>query len=358
MPRSKEPALVRQGSPYRLPDSSSGRECASRVAGWQPLDVLLAAAGLGTRHDVQILIAQGRVTVDGRPTRDVHAMARPRVDRLALDGQPVRVLRYCRYIALHKPYNVLCAFTDPEGRVTLKDHVPVPDVYAAGRLDYDSEGLLLLSDDGWLLHRLTQPRYEHPKTYLVQVERIPENSALEALRRGVVVQGYRTQPAQVELLAGEREPEVQERSVPIRYRANIPTAWLRLVLREGRKRQIRHMTAAVGHPTLRLIRVGIGPITLGSLAPGEWRELTDDELEALARALATDGPGVGTAAGSEGLRPGGRTAGEDPPAAPATGPRRARSPRRRLASREGSPSDRERTPGGPRPPRRRRPQRP
>ncbi|MBN1400109.1 MAG: pseudouridine synthase [Anaerolineae bacterium] len=186
-----------------------------------------------------------------------------------------------RYIAFHKPYRVLSSFTDHQGRETVKDYVAVPDVYAAGRLDYDSEGLLLLTDDGELSHRLTDPRYEHPKTYLVQVERIPNEEAVRALRRGVIVKGHRTRPAEATLLLGDDEPQIPPRSVSIRHRLSVPTAWLRIVLREGRKRQIRHMTAAVGHPTLRLIRTQIGPIALGDLKPGEWRDLAEDEREAL-----------------------------------------------------------------------------
>ena len=170
-----------------------------------------------------------------------------------------------RYIALFKPYDVVCQFSDASGRLTLKDFVPIPGIYPVGRLDRDSEGLLLLTDDGRLAHRLTDPRFEHPKTYLVQVERIPDPVALEALRRGVVLKDGRTRPAQVELLA--EPPALPDRSVPIRFRKNVPTAWLRLTIREGRNRQVRRMTAAVGHPTLRLVRIAIGPITVGDLAP-------------------------------------------------------------------------------------------
>ena len=184
-----------------------------------------------------------------------------------------------RTIALFKPYDVLSQFTDAEGRATLKAFVPIPGIYPVGRLDRDSEGLLLLTDDGPLAHRLTDPRYEHPRTYLVQVERVPDDEALEALRRGVVLSDGPTRPAEVERLA--EPPELPERSVPIRFRKNVPTAWLRLTLREGRNRQVRRMTAAVGHPTLRLVRVAIGPIPLGDLAPGHWRELTESERQAL-----------------------------------------------------------------------------
>jgi len=184
-----------------------------------------------------------------------------------------------RTIALFKPYDVLSQFRDAGGRPTLAAFVAIPGVYPVGRLDRDSEGLLLLTDDGRLAHRLTDPRFEHPKTYLVQVERIPDAAALESLRRGVVLSDGLTRPAEVELLG--QPPELPERAVPIRFRKTVPTAWLRLTIREGRNRQVRRMTAAVGHPCLRLVRVAIGPIELGSLAPGHWRELTEAEAIAL-----------------------------------------------------------------------------
>lgn len=184
-----------------------------------------------------------------------------------------------RYFALHKPFDVLTQFTDQEGRATLKDYFPHPGVYPVGRLDRDSEGLLLLTDDGPLAHRLTDPRFEHPRTYLAQVERIPDESALERLRRGLDLKDGRTRPAEAELLA--EPPALPDRSVPIRFRKNVPTAWIRLVLREGRNRQVRRMTAAVGYPTLRLVRVAIGPVLLENLAPGDWRELTPQERDAL-----------------------------------------------------------------------------
>jgi pseudouridine synthase len=184
-----------------------------------------------------------------------------------------------RYIALHKPFGTLCQFRDKEGRATLKTLVPITGVYPAGRLDRDSEGLLLLTDDGPLAHRLTDPRFGHPKTYLVQVERVPGSETLESLRQGVILSDGPTRPSQVELL---REPPLfPERTIPIRFRKNVPTAWLRLTIREGRNRQVRRMTAAVGHATLRLVRVSVGPIGLGELAPGQWRELAPLERVAL-----------------------------------------------------------------------------
>jgi 23S rRNA pseudouridine2457 synthase len=152
----------------------------------------------------------------------------------------------------------------------------VPDVYPAGRLDHDSEGLLLLTSDGALAHHVTDPRHFLPKVYLVQVERVPDATALERLQRGVVLRGALTRPAQARLLT--QPPPLPERPVPIRFRKHIPTAWLELTLHEGRNRQVRRMTAAVGHPTLRLVRIAIGPITLGDLQPGQWRELTTGEV--------------------------------------------------------------------------------
>lgn len=199
-----------------------------------------------------------------------------------------------RYILFYKPYGVLTAFTDPEGRPTLKDWISVPDVYPAGRLDMDSEGLLFLSNDGDLMHRITDPRYQHPKTYLVQVEGIVSGEALAKLRRGVEVKGRKTQRCQVMVIP---EPDLPPRAKPVTPHG--PTTWLRMVLTEGKKRQVRHMTAAVGHPTLRLVRVAIGPLSLEGLAPGEWRDLTPQELALLKRSLRlTDGRIPATSAGN------------------------------------------------------------
>lgn len=189
-----------------------------------------------------------------------------------------------------KPFDVLCQFTDVQGRPTLKDYLAMPGVYPVGRLDRDSEGLLLLTDDGALAHRLTDPRYEHARTYLVQVEREPGKDALLSLRKGVLLADGLTRPAEVELL--ETEPSLPDRPVPIRFRKNVPAAWLRLTLREGRNRQVRRMTAAVGFPTLRLFRVAVGPVWLGDLAPGQWSELSAEETRAL-RALAEPVQGRG-----------------------------------------------------------------
>lgn len=174
-------------------------------------------------------------------------------------------------IALNKPCGVLCQFTDVQGRPTLADFVSQKDVYAAGRLDRDSEGLLLLTDDGPLAHRLTDPRHKQAKTYLAQVEGGIDEAALEALRHGVVLNDGPTLPAEALLAA---EPAwLWPRDPPVRFRKAIPTCWISLTLREGRNRQVRRMTAAVGFPTLRLIRVQIGEHALDGLLPGETRYL-------------------------------------------------------------------------------------
>jgi 23S rRNA pseudouridine2457 synthase len=189
-----------------------------------------------------------------------------------------------RYILLHKPYGYLTQFTPEPGsdKPTLKDLVPVSRVYPVGRLDHDSEGLLLLTDDGALQHRLSDPKFAHPRTYWAQVEGVAAADSLEKLRCGVPIQDYVTRPASVQVLDS---PDVEERRPPIRVRASIPTSWWQLILTEGRNRQVRKMTAAVGHPTLRLIRVAIGGLSLSGLKPGEWRDLTKEELASLVKTL-------------------------------------------------------------------------
>ena len=208
-----------------------------------------------------------------------------------------------RFLLFYKPYNVLSQFTDgadlasanlaqadganpamaqelpvaPGQRLTLKHYISVPGVYPVGRLDRDSEGLMLLTDHGGVQHRLSDPRYAHPRTYWVQVERIPHADALRQIRQGVVIKGYRTLPCKV-----VRLPEtitLPPRHPPIRYRKSVPTSWLSITLREGKNRQVRRMTAAVGHPTLRLIRVSLGPLELGALQPGQWRHSTPHERQ-------------------------------------------------------------------------------
>lgn len=201
-----------------------------------------------------------------------------------------------QYLLFYKPYDVVTQFSPVEAAPgpapetaaktlkakTLKDYIPVPDVYPVGRLDRDSEGLLLLTSDGPLQHQLTDPRYGHPRTYWVQVERVPDAGALEALRRGVEIRGYQTRPAEVCLIP---EPTLPPRDPPIRVRQQIPTAWLAMTLREGKNRQVRRMTAAVGFPTLRLVRVAIAHLQLQNLQPGDWRALSPEEIQQL-KALA------------------------------------------------------------------------
>jgi 23S rRNA pseudouridine2457 synthase len=174
-------------------------------------------------------------------------------------------------IAFNKPFNVLCQFTDRSvpPRRTLAEFGLPPDVYAAGRLDYDSEGLLLLTDDGTLANRLTDPRHKQPKTYWAQVEGVPDEARLAALRGGVVLNDGPTRPSRVSLL--DMPPKLWPRDPPVRFRKTVPDAWIELVITEGRNRQVRRMTAAVGLPTLRLVRVAMGDVRLDGLAPGQWR---------------------------------------------------------------------------------------
>lgn len=172
-------------------------------------------------------------------------------------------------LLLNKPFDVLCQFSDGEKRATLADYVSQPGVYPAGRLDRDSEGLVILTDQGWLQHRISHPRHKLPKTYWVQVEGEPDSEALQRLRDGVMLKDGKTAPALAEPMEA---PDIWPRDPPVRYRAHIPTSWIALTIHEGRNRQVRRMTAAVGYPTLRLIRVRIGPWSLEGLQPGQWCE--------------------------------------------------------------------------------------
>ncbi|NJN85787.1 MAG: pseudouridine synthase [Leptolyngbyaceae cyanobacterium SL_7_1] len=200
-----------------------------------------------------------------------------------------------RYLLFYKPYNVLTQFTHP-GETgspatgaeaiaparTLKQFIPIANVYPVGRLDQDSEGLLLLTDDGALQHRLSDPKFHHPRTYWVQVERIPSQADLNQLRQGVTIRvngkDYRTRPIAAQLIP---EPTLPPRDPPIRFRKTVPTAWLEITLTEGKNRQVRRMTAAIGFPTLRLVRVAIAHLRLEGLSPGEWRDLTPEERQRL-----------------------------------------------------------------------------
>lgn len=197
-----------------------------------------------------------------------------------------------RYLLFYKPYDVLTQFSPPDLQTsgtglqeeaiapqTLKDYIPIKGIYPVGRLDRDSEGLLLLTNNGRVQHKLTDPRFHHPRTYWVQVERVPNEEALNQLRRGITIQNYTTRPAQVARLP--EEPVLPPREPPVRFRKSVPTAWIEMTLTEGRNRQVRRMTAAVGFPTLRLVRVAIGRLRLQGLQPGEWRELTPAEVRQL-----------------------------------------------------------------------------
>jgi 23S rRNA pseudouridine2457 synthase len=177
-----------------------------------------------------------------------------------------------RILLLNKPYDVLCQFTDTQGRRTLADFVPVPAVYPCGRLDRDSEGLVVLTDDGALQHRLSHPRHGKRKGYWVQVEGTPRPDALEQLEKGVELSGQRTRPAEVRVI---EPPALWPRDPPVRFRKTVPDAWLELFVGDGMNRQVRRMTAAVGLPTLRLVRFSVGPYLLADLAPGQWREVSE-----------------------------------------------------------------------------------
>ncbi len=189
-----------------------------------------------------------------------------------------------RYLLFNKPFQVLSQFTqgkesrESTTRGTLSDFIPVPDVYAVGRLDYDSEGLMLLTNDGGLQHRLSDPRFEHPRTYWAQVEGVVTEEAARRIAEGVLIQGHITRPCRARMIS---EPSLPPRVPPIRFRPSLPVSWLQLTLTEGRNRQVRRMTAAVGFPTLRLLRIAIGELTVEGLAPGCWRDVSAAELKTL-----------------------------------------------------------------------------
>ena len=226
---------------------------------------ILARSGLGSRRACEELIAAGRVRVNGQ-VAELGAKADPGVDKITVDGRSIRPAEPLAYIALYKPRNILSTVEAPDPRPTVGDLVPVPGtLYPVGRLDVDSEGLILLTNDGELANRLTHPRYGHEKEYRVLVARHPDEEQLSTWRKGVVLEdGYRTAPAEVrvESLAGKG-------------------AWLRVVMREGRKRQIRETGSLLGLPVVRIIRVRIGTLQLGSLKPRDWRYLSEAEVRAL-----------------------------------------------------------------------------
>jgi 23S rRNA pseudouridine2605 synthase len=241
------------------------------------LQKVLAAAGVASRRACEALIEQGRVQINGQPVTELGTKVDPELAQIAVDGKPIRMPKRHVYFKVHKPRGLLSDIGgDARGRGTVADLLPaeIRRVFPVGRLDLNSEGLMVLTDDGELAHRLTHPRFEHPKTYYALLAERPDAGALAQLRQGVELPEGRTAPASVSVVArlphdlvlgpGPREG-----------------VWLEIVLREGKKRQIRHMTAAVGHPTLRLIRWAIGALTLGALAYGESKPLTRTELAQL-----------------------------------------------------------------------------
>jgi 23S rRNA pseudouridine2605 synthase len=226
------------------------------------LQKILARAGYGSRRAAEKLIETGRVRINNQ-VAELGSKADPTIDRITVDGRQIAISEPLTYIIIYKPRNVLSTVTTPDARQTVRDLVPVPGhLYPVGRLDFDSEGLILLTNDGELANRLTHPRYGHEKEYRVLVTKQPDENQLEAWRHGVVLEdGYKTQPARV------------------RYEsASGKGAWLRVILNEGRKRQIREMGKSTGLPVVRIIRVRIGAIQLGKLQPREWRHLTEKEV--------------------------------------------------------------------------------
>jgi pseudouridine synthase len=234
------------------------------------LQKILARAGLGSRREAESVIQAGRVRVNGRVAQPGDK-ADPVIDRIEIDGRLLKTQPEERlYIALNKPKGVISSLEDElaQGRVTVRDLINAPGhLYPVGRLDKESEGLILMTNDGDLAHKLTHPRFGHTKTYYVVVEGDIPPAKLEQWRRGVILEGRMTAPAQVEALSYDDS-----------------STHLRVVLREGRKRQLRHIAAMLGHPVQRLVREKIGPLALGNIPPGKWRYLQADEVAALQRA--------------------------------------------------------------------------
>jgi 23S rRNA pseudouridine2605 synthase len=247
------------------------------------LQKILAAAGVASRRASEELITAGRVQVDGQVITELGFKVDAEKASIRVDGRPVTIPKRNVYIKIHKPRGVISDIGgDSHNRVTVESLLPpgTPRVFPVGRLDYNSEGLMLLTDDGDLAHRLTHPRFEHPKTYYVLVGQVPPEEVLNRLRNGVEIEGGRTSPAEVtvaEHLPGDLILDSGDKK----------GVWLRFVLREGKKRQIRHMIAAVGLGLSRLVRWSIGPLTLANLPPRAAAALTDKELRAIQQSLVT-----------------------------------------------------------------------
>jgi pseudouridine synthase len=238
------------------------------------LHKIMAAAGVASRRACEQLILAGKVKVNGQTVTELGVKVDPALTHISVDGKPLRRHQRHVYLKLHKPRGVLGDIgDDPEDRQSVSDLLPneLRRVFPVGRLDYNSEGLILLTDDGDLAHQLTHPRFQHPKTYYVLVAEQPGESALMHFRRGIDLPEGRTAPASIRVV--HRLPAGIQLSVGLTR-----GVWLEVLLREGKKRQIRHMTAAIGHPTLRLVRWAIGPLTLGNLKPGVTAPLTRREV--------------------------------------------------------------------------------
>jgi pseudouridine synthase len=241
------------------------------------LQKVMARAGIGSRRACEELIRQGRVQVNGQVVTRLGTRVDPLRDQIVVDGQTLAGADPLTYLLLHKPPGYLSTTDDPHGRPTVMDLLSVSQrIYPVGRLDMDSEGLLLLTNDGPLTQQLTHPRYQHEREYRVLVQGQPRRQALRTLRQGVELEDGKTSPAKVHVVDSKSAPKGM--------------TWLRIILREGRKRQIRRMCAAVGHPAQRLIRVRMGPLYLGDLRPGESRRLTRQEIKSL-RAIVDPQPG-------------------------------------------------------------------
>ncbi len=243
------------------------------MAGPERLQKILAEAGIASRRHAETMIINGRVRVNGNLVRELGTKADAAKDRITVDGKPISISRKKAYYIFHKPVNVMVTRWDPEGRPTVFEYLKdiKERVNPVGRLDFDSEGLILLTDDGELLARLTHPRHEVPKVYQAKVSGRLTSESLKQLKTGVDIGGYRTLPVDAKIV-----------------KENPHNTWVEIVLKEGKNRQVRRMFEALGHETLRLVRVAIGPITLGDLPKGRWRALSSAELKRLIQVSVSD----------------------------------------------------------------------